>query len=257
MYKEKDIIAQWCADMYDLNETQTDDVDFLIKLIGNEPKNILEIACGSGRIMIPLINHCHNVTGYDFDEFMLKKISNKIISNKLKCYKKDVILDNWETDFDIVILGANFLYNIVSEMNYEEAQKLIISKASQSLKSGGYVFIDCGYTMFPEQWFNNPNENIVFEGKDSQGNYGKMSLLNSKYDSITRINTFIRKFVLKLVNGETITQEIPSKKHFASINQIKQWLIDSGFIIKIECGDYHFNPISESTNRAIIWAKKN
>lgn len=49
MYNEKDIIAQWNADMYDLNETNMDDVVFALTLIGTKPKKILEIACGSGR----------------------------------------------------------------------------------------------------------------------------------------------------------------------------------------------------------------
>ena len=49
MYNEKDIIAQWNADMYDLNETYTDDVELALMLMGTTPKKVLEIACGSGR----------------------------------------------------------------------------------------------------------------------------------------------------------------------------------------------------------------
>lgn len=46
MYNEKDIIAQWNADMYDLNRTGIDDVEFALKLMGTTPKKVLEIACG-------------------------------------------------------------------------------------------------------------------------------------------------------------------------------------------------------------------
>ena len=41
MYNEKDIIAQWNADMYDLNETYTDDAEFALKLMGTAPKKVL------------------------------------------------------------------------------------------------------------------------------------------------------------------------------------------------------------------------
>ena len=54
MYNEKDIIAQWNADMYDLNETYTDDVELALMLMGTTPKKVLEIACGSGRFLIPV-----------------------------------------------------------------------------------------------------------------------------------------------------------------------------------------------------------
>ena len=65
MYNEKDIIAQWNADMYDLNETNMDDVVFALTLIGTKPKKILEIACGSGRFLIPMAKAGHTVTGLD------------------------------------------------------------------------------------------------------------------------------------------------------------------------------------------------
>lgn len=256
MYNEKDIIAQWNADMYDLNETYTDDVEFALTLMGASSKKILEIACGSGRLLVPVAKAGHDVTGLDFDEYMLGKIADKVTNEKITWNKADVICDDWGTGFDIVILGANFLYNIVSDMNYEQAQELMIWKSANALAIGGHVFIDCGYTKHPEKWFNNPNANVIWEGDDSHGNYGKMVLLDSTYDAESRINTFIRRFEMVLADGSTLVQEIPSEKHFATLEQIHKWLAESGFVIEQEYGDYQGNPISEITHRAIIWAKK-
>ena len=80
MYNEKDIIAKWNSEMYDLNETETDDVEFALLVIGEAPKNILEVACGSGRFLVPMANAGHNVIGLDFDEHMLNRIGKKISS---------------------------------------------------------------------------------------------------------------------------------------------------------------------------------
>lgn len=256
MYNEKDIIAKWNADMYDLNETYMGDVEFALTLIGKNPKKILEIACGSGRFLIPIAKAGHDVMGLDFDEYMLEKIVHKVTNEKIKWHKADVIYDDWETGFDVVVLGANFLYNIVSDMNYEQAQELMIHKAADSLVVGGHVFIDCGYTQYPEKWFNNPKVNVVWEGTDGHGNYGKMMLLDSVYDTESRINTFIRRFEMMLADGSSLVEEIPSEKHFATLEQIHEWLTESGFVIEKECGDYQENPIGETTRRAIIWAKK-
>ena len=256
MYNEKDIIAQWNADMYDLNETDIDDVKFAIMLMGTTPKKVLEIACGSGRFLVPMAKAGHDVTGFDFDAYMLEKIAHKITNEKIKWRKTDVIYDDWGTDFDVVILGANFLYNIVSDMNYEKAQKLMIQKSADALAVGGHIFVDCGYTQTPESWFNHPDANIVWEGTDCHGNFGKMILLESVYDTETRINRFIRRFEMILADGSTLVQEIRSEKHFASLEQIHNWLDEAGFVIEQECGDYQGNLISEFTNRAIIWARK-
>lgn len=256
MYNEKDIIAQWNADMYDLNETDTDDVELALMLMGAMPKKVLEIACGSGRFLVPVAKAGHDVIGLDFDAYMLEKITHKITTEKIKWHKADVIYDDWGAGFDVVILGANFLFNIVSDMNYEQAQKLMIQKSSDALTVGGHIFVDCGYTQYPEKWFQNPDANIVWEGTDSHGNFGKMILLNSVYDTEGRINRFIRRFEMILTDGSTLVQEIPSKKHFAALEQIHKWLAESGFVIEQECGDYQGHLISEITNRAIIWARK-
>ena len=256
MYNEKDIIAQWNADMYDLNETCIDDVEFALMLMGTTPKKVLEIACGSGRFLVPVARAGHDVTGLDFDAYMLERIAHKITNEKMKWRKADVIYDDWGTGFDVVILGANFLFNVVADMNYEQAQKLMIQKSANALSVGGHIFVDYAYTLEPEKWFRNPDANIIWQGTDSYGNFGKMALLDNTYDTENRIARSIRRFDMILADGSTFVQEIPSEKHFVTLEQIHKWLDEAGFVIEQECGDYQGNPISERTNRVIIWARK-
>ncbi|MBP3609878.1 MAG: class I SAM-dependent methyltransferase [Lachnospiraceae bacterium] len=257
MYNEKDIISKWNSEMYDCYETETDDVDFALSVIGLEPKRILEIACGSGRFLVPMAKAGHDITGLDFDEHMLNRISAKISdSQNIHWHKADVINDVWGNGFDIVLLAANFLSNIVSDMDYKQAQELMIQKAAGALVSGGHVLIDYAHTFHPEKWFNNPAPNVVWQGTDSEGNFGKMVLLNSTFDSNSGIIQCIRRFEMVLADRSSLVQELPTRKHFASIEQVRTWLERAGFVIEQEWGDYQGNPISESTNRAIIWAKK-
>lgn len=257
MYNEKDIIAKWNSEMYDCNETDIDDVEFALSVIGMEPKRILEIACGSGRFTIPMANAGHDVTGLDFDAHMLNRLSAKASNaQNIHWHKSDVINDEWESGFDIVLLAANLLSNIVSAMDYAQAQELLIQKSATSLVSGGHVLIDYAYTFYPEKWFHNPNPNIVWQGTDSQGNFGKMILLNNIYDKETGIAKCTRRFEMTLADGSNLIQEIPTVKHFAALEQVHEWLTHTGFVIENEWGDYHGNPISEHTTRAIIWARR-
>ena len=119
-----------------------------------------------------------------------------------------------------------------------------------------HLFVDYAYPQYPEKWFNNPDANIVWEGTDSHGNYGKMALLDNVYDTESRIARYIRRFDMILSDGRTLVQEIPSEKHFASLEQIHKWLDEVGFVMEQECGDYQGHQISEMTNRVIIWARK-
>lgn len=121
--------------MYDLNETYTDDAKFALMLMGTTPKKVLEIACGSGRFMVNVAKAGHDVTGLDFDEYMLERIAHKITNEKMKWHKAD--------------------------MNYEQAQKLMIQKSADALTVGGHIFVDYAYSQYPEKWFHNPDPIIV------------------------------------------------------------------------------------------------
>lgn len=257
MYSKDETISMWSADMYDLDETDITDVNFAMSIIGPFPKRILDVACGSGRYMAPLAKSGHNILGLDFDESMLNKIDTKLENkNNVEWRKTDIIVDEWEVGFDIVLLAANILFNVVSNIAYEKAQKLLIEKAAKSLFSGGHLLIDYGYTLYPEKWYDNPEPNLIWQGTDSHGNTGKMILLDSKFDKTNNICTFIRRYEITSKNGDQIVRDIPTQKHFATLIQIQDWLLKYGFVIEGAWGDYEKNPISANTNRAIIWAKK-
>ncbi len=141
-------------------------------------------------------------------------------------------------------------------MDYEEAQQLLFRKAAHVLTPGENVYTDYAYTMHPEAWFNKLGETIIWEGTGSSGNAGRMSLVNSTFDKGRKIIQFTRSFKLTLNDGRVITEDIPSVKHFATLEQIHTWLSANSFFIQEEYGDYKRNPITENTNRAIIWARK-
>lgn len=257
MDKKDVIIANWLVDLYEQQETQTEDVEFLLSLIGSEAKRILEVACGSGRILVPLARAGHQVTGIDFDEGMLNKIAEKSAGlNNISWAKLDAIAQEWGTGFDVVIIAGNLLFNIITEMDYAKAQELLITKASQSLATGGCLLIDYGYTLHPERWFDTPEEMVVFEGTDCDGNTGKMILYNSSYNITNGIVRFMRKYELRTPDGSIVEKEIEAIKHFATLDQIHAWLVSAGFRIEEEYGDYSYHPIGENTHHAIIKARK-
>ena len=255
MLKKENIIADWSADMYEIDETGTEDVAFLLSCLGATPKHILEIACGSGRILVPLAKAGHTVVGLDMDEAMLRKIPAKAegMSN-ITWQTGDAITDDWENGYDVVVIAGNFLMNIVSEEGPEQAQKILLEKAKLALKPGGMLYIDYNHTFYPEQWYVYPGERVIWQGTDRHGTAGRMLLCDSTYDAETGLIRSMRRYELETVIGEKIRKEMPSVKHFVPLEQIHTWLSEEGFRIEKEYGDYAGNPISEATGRAIICA---
>lgn len=258
MLKEENVIADWPADMYEIDETGTEDVEAMLSCLGTTPKRILEIACGSGRILVPLAKAGHTVVGLDIDEAMLRKVPAKAEGvDNISWRVADVITDDWGNGYDVVVIAGNFLMNIVSEEGPERAQRVLIEKAKKALKLGGLLYVDYNYTFYPEQWYVHPGERVIWEGTDSHGTTGRMLLCDSTYDEKTGFICSTRRYELWTVTGEKIREETPSVKHYVSLEQIHIWLSKEEFRIEKESGDYAGNPISETTGRAIICAVSN
>jgi ubiquinone/menaquinone biosynthesis C-methylase UbiE len=86
------------------------DIEFLLSVIGSEPKNILEVCCGSGRIFIPLAKAGHNMTGFDAHYGMLSRLHQKAKGlTNVKYYYADALRHEFETGFDVVLVAFNRL----------------------------------------------------------------------------------------------------------------------------------------------------
>lgn len=247
---QNDLMQYWYAYTYD-QEIHQGDVEHILSMVGNSPLNILEVACGSCRISIPLAQAGHTVTGFDVDEAMLVRIPEKAkdLSN-FNYFKADAITDDWGDGFDVVILSGNVLVNIVTDGDYKQAQELFIQKAAASVKQGGHLYLDFTCANWADSASDEPEERIIFEGIDDLGTAGKFIMVSGEYNSKTRIDKSYRRYEITPKDGElfSVTKEV--SKHFPTHEQVVSWLEKYGWEIQ-----WH-NPISEDTFHAIIWAKK-
>ena len=262
----RDFIAKhWYASVYEQFENQTDDVKFLLDVLKEQTngklQNILEVACGGGRICIPLAQAGHTVTGFDTDEHMLLRCYHRMKGFKnIRCYAADAVTADWGKDFDVVVLAGNILINIESEADYAEAQETFINKAAKALRKGGHLYLDFDLHYCPDSFFNRLCESSYFNGTDDMGTSGRTVSFGSMYDPVTQICTGTGHLELTTNNGEQII--IPERwyKHIPTQAQVYNWLTKAGFTIERTYLNYTSEPIpepiTEATNRATIWARK-
>ena len=76
---------QLIADWYDLLlKDETFDIQFYKKIVMNSGKPILELACGTGRLLIEYLKQGIDIDGLDSSEPMLEKCKNKAQESGLK-----------------------------------------------------------------------------------------------------------------------------------------------------------------------------
>jgi ubiquinone/menaquinone biosynthesis C-methylase UbiE len=253
-----EIRKHWFAYIFDEGNNQIDDVEFMLGIIGDKSENILEVCCGTGRILIPLVKAGHKVVGIDIDEYMLERISKKSKDlQNIKYYKADAITDDWGNNFDCVILAGNLFMNIITDGDYKEIQKLFIQKAGKALKKGGYIYLDF-VTKMNEAWvIHSDGDTVIHEGYDDNNIYGKFIYCkNGSYDRITQMMYGKRRIEIVLPNGEIDKYEYLSNKKIPTVNEVKEWLNENNFKIEFIYGNYNKAPIDENTDKAIIYARK-
>ncbi len=255
------IAKHWYAYIYEQIENQTYDVDFLLKVLGRNPLNILEIGCGSGRIAVPLAQAGHSVTGMDADEYALLRCYRRGIHlPNLRCGKADVIRDDWKTGFDVVVIAGNFLINIESDMDYRQAQRRFMQKASGALLPGGHLYLDFDLSPNPSAVFNELRESSYFSGTDDLGTYGKTVSYGWVYDPATQICVCAAHWEITTSSGESFIVPDNRYKHIPTQEEVYSWLAEAGFSIERTYMNYTdqplTNPIAPETWRATIWAKK-
>jgi len=96
------------ARYYDLQPMRFDDVPFYLAQLPSPETRVLELGCGTGRVLIPLAAHCRRIVGVDASEAMLAVCRAKLQTAGLPEDKAHILLGDI-TDLD---LGESFDYII-------------------------------------------------------------------------------------------------------------------------------------------------
>ncbi len=255
--EQQEILDYWDAYIYEHSETQTEDVICLLSILGPEPRRILEVACGGGRICVPLALAGHNVTGFDVNAAMLRHAQQKAeVLPNLTCYQADALAQDWGTDYDVVVLAGNLLINIVCDGDYEEAQRQFLRKAQACLRPGGHLYLDFDCVSRSDTSANN-SEWVCFEGTDDRGTYGKFIVMGGEYDHRshkTRNNK--RRFEITPKQGEPFNKIVSRDKHMPTLEQVVSWLYETGLTVERLYGSHQLHPFDADHRRAVIWAAK-
>ncbi|MCK4634838.1 MAG: class I SAM-dependent methyltransferase [Candidatus Aenigmarchaeota archaeon] len=205
--------------------------DLIFSRMKSKPRNILILACGTGRFGIPLAKKGFNVTCLDISQEMLNVLKEKKEKEKIeiKIVQGDMTNFSLDEKFDIILC----MYNSVYELD-EEGLKKILTRVYNHLNEDG-IFIfdveDFSKRKFQKVWADKEELTwIRFYEKDNiriqRTIYEVMDKekMNFKWDSFMIIDD----------SGEIKTVLTRDKFHLLSFEEWKK-LLKSNKFTKIEC----------------------
>ncbi|MFQ5648403.1 MAG: class I SAM-dependent methyltransferase [bacterium] len=131
------------AEYYDLDHNTQVDVEFYLDYARQCGSPILELACGTGRLTIPLAEAGHEIYGVDFSENMLALCRGKIEGNNL-VERIHLFCDNMtrfdlpRKDFTLVFIPVRSFMHLFTQSD----QLACLRRAFEHLRPGGLFIVD-------------------------------------------------------------------------------------------------------------------
>ncbi len=252
------------AEIYDQVETQLDDVDLIVRLIGpSTGLTIFEPFCGTGRMLIPLARQGHRLTGLDESAAMLARLGAKLqaepetVRNRVQLIHSSVFAAQWPAQVDVVLLGGNCCYEVSSS----DEQKALIHRAAACLRRGGHVFIDNDDHPSVELapgWRKPPGQprRAFPSGTCQDGTRLEGSTETAWYDIHGRFTHYIRRLKVTHTDGSISHREWQETCHPIVLAEVLAAVKQAGLVVEQTFGDKQGNPYGPGSPRALVWACK-
>ena len=236
------------------NESYIPEVPFLLKWASKKQGMIIDIACGTGRVTIPLAKNQHKLIGVDIHKGMLAEA-------KKKASKFDLQVDWVEQDGTKLNLNikSNLLYSVGNSFQHfltNEAQDGLLSSVNKHLEVDGVFIFN---TRFPsvEELLQPPTEEYWRSYTDSETR-NKVDLFTiSHYDSLNQIQhyTTIRKY--QNAGGEIIKEKRTNiRLRYVFPKEMERILSLHGFELLHLYSDWKETPIANQSYEMICVCRK-
>jgi SAM-dependent methyltransferase len=248
------------AHYYDLTHANlTEDIAYILELVGTTAASIIELGCGSGRLLLPLARAGHLITGLDAATAMLARAQARLHAEPTAVQQRVTLLEadmtQFETQpipFDWAILPYNtFMHLEPSQMS------LALKKIKQSLGENGRLFIDL---INPTAIANTPNDRLLtLESTftDPENGHIVVQQSSSQLDDDTQTLHITWLYDASPPEGGAIQRTIAQAAyHYRYPHQLELLLHEAGLRLLSITGDYDNSPYTEESDRLLILAAK-
>lgn len=253
MEKKIDVLEYLNGRHYDAkvgSRGRFEDIAFYINKTKEYGSPVLELACGTGRVTIPIAQNGILITGLDLLNTMLKEAKRKLKETgvKVEWIQGDMTDFNLNKKFNLILMpGCAFN----SLLDLESVEKCLTCVRKHLGPNAGFIF----------DAFN-PNLNILVrdpsktypnaEYQDPDGRGLVIVTESTRYDKATQITNITLSYSIA---DEIICSELKLRIFFPQ--ELDALLKYNGFNIKAKYGDFDRTPFTSDSKRQILICEVN
>jgi SAM-dependent methyltransferase len=230
---------------------QLTDIPFWIRLAKSLGPKVLELACGTGRITIPVSESGVDIDGVDFSEPMLNVARDRAKARSLpvKFFLGDIRSLSLEQPYDFMFLPAGTISHLISRTEVEAFLKGV----HRALRPTGVLALDLHNPMktFLSSWPLNPAPEYTNFGLQTTRETVRLATTRS-YQADTQLLTV--NFHYTFANGSTRDTTIVLRLYFPS--EFQMLLHYNGFEVSKIYGDYTESVFKSEHSKYVVIARK-
>jgi SAM-dependent methyltransferase len=248
------------APYYDLIHSRLiEDISLVLALAREAGDPILELGCGTGRLLLPLAEAGHTVTGVDNAREMLARARARLAQADPAVRARVILLEASMTDF--VVENGRFAlaiiaYNTLLHLEPVEAQRAF-GCIGRHLQPDGRLFIDIANPFMLEAA---PHDGLL--GLEQIVDMPEISATAMQFSS-SRLDQAAQRIDITwlydvMPTGGGAVQRTISRMayHYRYPHQLELALRQAGFKLEAVWGDYNRAPFTEESNRLLLLACK-
>ncbi|MDX1687042.1 MAG: class I SAM-dependent methyltransferase [Candidatus Promineifilaceae bacterium] len=248
------------APYYDLLHADLkEDVGFVLALAGRAEGPVLELGCGTGRLLLPLARAGHHVTGVDRSAAMLRRARDRLEEAEEAVRRRVRLVEDDVTAFDLKEKAYGlvlFSYNTFLHLDPSSAVAACRT-ASHHLRAGGTLFID---VTNPLLMAHTPNDRFLTLERtltDPESGNTILVLASNRVDEAAQILhiTWIYD-ATPAASGPVHRTIAEAAYHYYFPHQMELILQESGFSLAAVYGAYNETAFNEDSERLLLLAKK-
>lgn len=215
------------AEFFDILHNDCKDASIYPQILESYGNRILELGCGTGRIVVPLAKAGYDVIGLEFEPDMIALAQKKDYPKQnLTIIQGDARDFSLGRSFDVILLSCNFINHFVDSGDVLS----VLNCCKRHLAKDGVIIIDCSIPDYDYMQASN-GKTEVFEFRTDHGTIIKDSF-SPCFDFIRQIET--DAIVLEEYESEQLLRraEVKETLTWYCMREIRSLIREAGLVLQ-------------------------
>jgi SAM-dependent methyltransferase len=245
------------ARFYDLeNADLSEDLPFWLELADEYGDPILELGCGTGRVLLNLVRRGHAVTGVDNSPEMLARLNAKL-AGRGEGAQPPVpprVVQADMTDFTVAQAFALAIvpYNTFMHLLTPEAQAAALTRTRQHLRPGAALALDVPN---PGEAYAAQEQGLTLERTFADGEHTVQQFSSIAIDRAAQLARLTWLYDSVAPDGGVQRTVVPLTLRYTFPGEMRLLLERCGFALAHLYGDYQRAPFADGSPRMIVVAR--